>query len=110
MRIVALADGIGIALVASMAALPLGCGLRPTEAKEDLQPFIAVAGHYAVLEKPSPSPAPAPAPKPNGCLAGCRCNGTGIEPTGDGLAKVPCRCDDSCACKAKSCPECRTVR
>ena len=38
MRIVALADGIGVAMLAAVAALPLGCGVRPTEAKEDLQP------------------------------------------------------------------------
>lgn len=105
MKIAALADGVGIALVASMAALPLGCGVRTTEAKTECQPFIAVAGHYAVLESGSrPTPAPAPAPKPNGCRAGCRCNGTGIEPTGDGLARVPCRCDDNCPCKTKAAP------
>lgn len=110
MKAIALADGLGVAVVALVAALPLGCGVRPTEAKEDLQPFIAVAGHYSVLVSgktpQNPSPAPAPAPKPNGCLAGCRCNGTGIEPTGDGLAKVPCRCDDSCACKQKGAAPC----
>jgi hypothetical protein len=105
MRIVALADGIGVAMLAAVAALPLGCGVRPIEAKDDLQPLIAVAGNYSVLVSgKNPSPAPAPAPKPNGCRAGCRCNGTGIEPTGDGLAKVPCRCDDDCPCKTKATP------
>lgn len=109
MRAIALADGLGVAVLATVAALPLGCGVKPTEAREDFQPFVAVAGNYSVLvsgKNVNPSPAPAPAPKPNGCLAGCRCNGTGIEPTGDGLARVPCRCDDSCPCKKKASPPC----
>lgn len=104
MRVVALADGIGVAMLAAVAALPFGCSVRPTEAaKAECQPFIAVAGNYSVMVSgPRPTPAPAPAPKPNGCLAGCRCNGTGIEPTGDGLARVPCRCPDNCQCKSKA--------
>ena len=36
-----------------------------------------------------------------GCEPGCKCNGTGKEETGDGLAIVPCRCDDDCECKAE---------
>lgn len=104
MKPYALADSFGVAMVVLMAALPLGCGIKPVKIPVDLQPLIAVTGNYAVLVSGrNPSPAPAPAPKPNGCLAGCRCNGTGIEPTGDGLSRVPCRCEDDCPCKAKKC-------
>jgi hypothetical protein len=37
-----------------------------------------------------------------GCVAGCGCNGTGKEKSGDGLAVVNCRCDDDCECKPKA--------
>ena len=35
-----------------------------------------------------------------GCEEGCRCNGTGEEPSGDGILVVNCRCEDDCECKA----------
>lgn len=111
MKHVAIADAVGVVILSSVAALPFGCVPRPTVAKADLQPLIAVAGTYELMvsgPKPNPTPAPAPAPKPNGCLAGCRCNGTGIEPTGDGLSKVPCRCEDDCPCKRKTSKPCET--
>jgi hypothetical protein len=120
MKHAAFADAVGVVILSSVAALPFGCVPRPTVAKADLQPLIAVAGTYELMvsgPKPNPTPAPAPAPKPNGCLEGCRCNGTGIEPTGDDLSKVPCRCEDDCPCKTKRCetgkcppPTQRTVR
>jgi hypothetical protein len=37
-----------------------------------------------------------------GCVAGCGCNGTGKEKSGDGLEVVNCRCDDDCECKPKA--------
>lgn len=41
-----------------------------------------------------------------GCEEGCRCNGTGEEPSGDGILVVNCRCEDDCECKAgKDAPE-----
>lgn len=109
MKHVAIADAVGVALLSSVTALPLGCVPQPAAVKADLQPLIAVAGTYELMApKSDPTPAPAPAPKPNGCVAGCRCNGTGIEPTGDGLAKVPCRCEDDCPCKRKAAQPCPT--
>lgn len=39
-----------------------------------------------------------------GCTLGCTCKGTGKEKTGDGLDTVPCRCPESCDCKASSTP------
>ena len=52
----------------------------------------------ALLFTQGSEPAPTPAPK-DGCDVGCRCNGTGEEKSGDGLAVVSCRCEDSCKCK-----------
>jgi len=102
MKTIALADSLGVMILATATALPLGCVPIPTAVKADLQPFIAVTGNYELMVSgPRPTPAPAPGPGPDGCQSGCRCNGTGREPTGDGLATTPCRCPDSCACKAK---------
>lgn len=52
----------------------------------------------ALLFTQGSEPLPTPTPK-EGCDVGCRCNGTGEEKSGDGLAVVSCRCDDSCKCK-----------
>ena len=79
--------------------LVLLAGCEP--ASLNLQPVVAVGGAYGLAEdaaKPRPAPAP---PKPDGCVEGCKCNGTGVEPSGDKLNVGPCRCDDSCACKKK---------
>lgn len=67
-----------------------------------LQPDVAAYGSYAVMEgrrRPAPPPAPT-----DGCAAGCKCNGTGREPTGDGLSDSECRCPDGCDCKKKAAP------
>lgn len=53
-----------------------------------------------------------PAPQPDGpageCDKDCKCNGTGKEKSGDGIAIVDCRCDDDCKCKASKAPESST--
>lgn len=67
--------------------------------KSDLQPFVAVAGAYAMVEYRA-EPTPAPEPASDKCAAGCKCNGTGKELSGDGVALIGCRCPDSCKCKA----------
>lgn len=65
----------------------------------NLQPLIAVSGQYAIMAaRRCPTPAPVPEP---GCSKGCKCNGTGIEPSGDRLNTGPCRCPDSCECKKR---------
>ena len=50
-----------------------------------------------------------PAPQPDGpageCDKDCKCNGTGKEKSGDGIAIVDCRCDDDCKCKASKASE-----
>jgi hypothetical protein len=116
MRPIAIADSLGVALLATVTAMPLGCVPEPKVAKADPQPLIAVAGNYAILEsgtRPTPAPSPTPTPGPGGCRSGCKCNGTGREPTGDGLATMPCRCPDDCKCKAsQTCTtgSCRVIR
>lgn len=93
-----LVDLIGSTLVASAAAAPLSC--LPTEGR-NLQPFVAVAGAYALMDsEPAPSPAPA-----SGCVDGCRCNGTGREKSGDGITVVECRCPAGCECKQTNAPQ-----
>lgn len=102
MKTTIMADVCGLAMVAAAASLPLGCVPVPQPAAaSDLQADIAVYGQYSLMVSGAHVvPAPSPAPEA-GCTTGCRCNGSGVEPTGDGLARVPCRCPDSCSCKAK---------
>ena len=62
------------------------------------RPFVSVTFAYGSrsLSKPvTPQ---------EGCEAGCGCNGTGEERSGDGLAVVACRCPDTCDCKQSSEP------
>lgn len=61
----------------------------------DLQPFVAVAGSYSLLE-----PSAAPLPPHDACEEGCGCAGTGRERSGDDLETIACRCPESCKCKA----------
>lgn len=67
--------------------------------KQDLQPLVAAAGSYAMMEYRA-EPTPAPEPESDKCVAGCKCNGTGKEVSGDGVAIVGCRCPDTCKCKS----------
>jgi len=64
---------------------------------ENLQPFVAAAGAYALMDKSEAPEKPAA-----GCVDKCRCAGTGVEKSGDGLTTGPCRCPDDCDCKKKS--------
>lgn len=100
MKPAALVDVVGVAMVATFAALPLSCVPQVPMNGENLQPLVAAAGAYSVmLDEPAPTPVPTV-----GCDEGCKCNGTGKEKSGDGLAIVGCRCPDSCSCKAKKAP------
>ena len=96
-RTLALADSFGVTLLALAVASPVGCGTH-APARENLQPFVAVTGYYGLLDA---AVGPTPAPEPKGCVDGCKCNGTGKEKSGDGLAMVNCRCPDDCDCKSK---------
>ena len=85
-------------------AIPLvllcaGCNVPATMNHADIIAALAVR-YAAVICNQGKQPAPAPNGPPAGCESGCRCNGTGEEKSGDGLAIVPCRCEDDCECKA----------
>lgn len=102
MRPAAIADTFGVLVLTTAAALPLSCVPQVPRERQNLQPFVSAAGMYSLMaaeESAPPSPAPAPVV---GCEEGCKCNGTGKEPSGDGLAVVGCRCADTCPCKAKA--------
>jgi len=89
-------DAIGSSIMLLAVAAPMSC--VQISRRADVQPFIAAAGAYALLAAEA---GPTPAPPATGCTEGCRCNGTGKEKSGDGIAIVECRCPDSCECKKK---------
>lgn len=94
MKNAAFADVIGITMMAVVGSLPLGCVPR-VDAKVDLQPIVAVCGEYSIMVSGGRSVVV----PTDGCSKGCKCAGSGVEPTGDGLERVPCRCPDTCKCK-----------
>ena len=59
----------------------------------NLQPWIAISGSYSLLSEVVVTPA--------GCETGCKCGGSGVEKSGDGLALIGCRCPATCSCKKK---------
>lgn len=86
-------------MLATLAALPISCvPSLPAATRINLQPLVATAGAYSVIAGDKASPEPAPVPT-DGCEDGCKCKGTGKEPSGDGLAIVGCRCPETCSCK-----------
>ena len=90
-----LADAAGVVLMTTLAALPISCVPSTPTTPENLQPLVAAAGAYSVMETPAPPPVPTV-----GCEEGCKCKGTGREKSGDGLADVDCRCPITCPCKS----------
>ncbi len=73
-----------------------GCSEIPDIDRPGIIAELAVR-YAAVITNPPKAPTP---DKPReGCVEGCKCNGTGKEKSGDGLAVVSCRCDDDCSCK-----------
>lgn len=76
----------------SIILMLLACGCD--RQRQNLQPLIAVAGTYGLTRQSAPV-------TPEGCTDGCKCNGTGIEKSGDGLHTGACRCPEGCPCKAK---------
>jgi hypothetical protein len=69
-----------------------GCSSPPP--RQDLRPFVAVSGLYSIWAAAAPVPAPVVK-----CAEGCKCKGTGKEPTGGGETVAACRCPESCPCK-----------
>jgi hypothetical protein len=103
MRTDAIADSIGLLMLTAVTAMPFSCSPSPAPAPlpaASLQPLVATAGVFGVLEAAENAGPTPPAPQV-GCAAGCRCNGTGVEKSGEGLSDVACRCPDNCSCKAK---------
>ena len=90
-------------IVALAVVSPLGC--TPAAQHPDLTPWVAVSGPNALLTAGAP---PAPVTPAKGCVDGCKCNGTGKEKSGDGIALVNCRCPESCGCKKKGAAPCPT--
>lgn len=76
-----------------------GCNAPSVVNRADIIAALAV-GYAAAIVNQDKGPEPTPDVPSEGCVDGCRCNGTGEEKSGDGLAIVPCRCDDDCECKA----------
>ena len=76
-----------------------GCNAPGVVNRADIIAALAVRYAAAIVNQDK-EPAPTPDVPSEGCVDGCRCNGTGEEKSGDGLAIVPCRCEDGCECKA----------
>jgi len=79
--------------------LAIGCNAPQAVNRADIIAALAVRYAAAIVNQ-GKQPAPIPDVPQEGCVDGCRCNGTGEEKSGDGLAVVPCRCEDDCECKA----------
>ena len=83
---------------ALLLLLCTGCNAPATVDHAAIIADIAVR-YAAIVSRPQSTPMPdTPA---EGCVEGCRCNGTGRERTGDGLSEVDCRCPADCECKPK---------
>lgn len=69
----AIADSAVICAVFGAAIVMLGCIPQPSSTR-DLEPFIAVAGNYAIAESELQEPSPVPEPESDKCET---CRGTG---------------------------------
>ena len=74
-----------------------GCETAAAIDRADI--IAALAVRYGALSVRDSAPQPTPDVPSEGCVDGCRCNGTGREKTGDGLSEVDCRCPPNCDCK-----------
>lgn len=90
------ADSLGVCLLAAAIAAVAGCVER--EVTENLQPLIAVAGNYGVLDADA-----GPTPAPSNVCASC----LGRKVVGDGRVMVKCAaCDGTGVATEK--PICKT--
>jgi len=80
--------------------LLLCTGCNATAAVDHASIIADIAVRYAAIVC-RPQSTPTPDTPAEGCVEGCRCNGTGREKTGDGLSEVDCRCAADCECKPK---------
>jgi hypothetical protein len=86
---------------ALLLLLLLCTGCNATAAVDHASIIADIAVRYAAIVC-RPQPTPTPDTPAEGCVEGCRCNGTGREKTGDGLSEVDCRCAADCECKPKA--------
>jgi hypothetical protein len=87
----------------ALLLLLLCTGCNATAAVDHASIIADIAVRYAAIVC-RPQPTPTPDTPAEGCVEGCRCNGTGREKTGDGLSEVDCRCAADCECKPKNEP------
>lgn len=85
---------IAISLLCLLAAA--GCS-RPQASTADLQPWIAVTGHYSLVAAPAAPQPPAPTPDSDKCDD---CAGRGW--TGDGVTRLTCSSCNGTGRKVKS--------
>jgi hypothetical protein len=83
--------------------LLLATGCNAPAAVDDASIIADIAVRYAAIVC-RPQSTPTPDTPAEGCVDGCRCNGTGREKTGDGLSEVDCRCPADCECKPSEPP------
>lgn len=79
------------------AVLLAGCSTSTSVPLPGIIAELSVSATVAMMNQRQ-----APDEPEDGCVKNCTCNGTGREKTGDGLDTVPCRCPDSCECKASA--------
>lgn len=113
----AVVESIGAMALMAAATLPLSCVPHPSPVRGDLQPLIAVAGTYALMDQKPATPAvcetcggrkvvgdgrieiPCPACQPAKAGCSCPCGGKGyVIKDGRNWA---CDCPPSCSCKCK---------
>ena len=88
----AVIESIGAMTLMAAATLPLSCVPAPTPVRGDLQPLIATAGTYALMDQKPVAPAV------------CETCG-GRKVVGDGRIEIPCPdCQPAKAAPACSCP------
>lgn len=96
----AVIESLGAMTLMAAATLPLSCVPHPPAAKGDLQPLVAAAGQYSMMDKAPPAPV-----VPAGVCSTC---GTRNPPgggfLGDGRVKTPCPECNKQAQAACSCP------
>ena len=88
----AVVESIGAMTLMAAATLPLSCVPAPTPVRGDLQPLVAAAGAYTMMEQKPVAPAV------------CETCG-GRKVVGDGRIEVPCpACQPAKAAAACPCP------
>lgn len=83
----AIADAIGVCILAVLAACVVGCVEQTVKA--NLQPFVAVSGNYGVWDAAA---GPTPAPAPSSVCSTCKGTGKVLERPDQPQSKVYITC------------------